>query len=116
MAWKQIPGNPNWQFNDDPPVNNRWANMTFVGGVRTDGVNQVFAQVRRAGDPDDADRGEISATYWNAKVGVYGVQSPSYYSSLPTVGGDDVLPDNRFIPLGSDVLITSNGNFFLVSS
>lgn len=117
MAWREIPANPYWHFNDNPEptkLQELWSNMEIVGGVRTDGINQVFAQVRRVGDSDDADRGEISATYWNAKAGVFGVQPPSYYASLPIVGGD-VLPDNLFIPLGSDALITSNGNFFLVS-
>lgn len=90
MAWKQIPGNPNWQFNDDPQLPVRWQNMGYVNGVRTDGVNQVYAQVRRNSDPDDANRGEISATYYNAKVGVFGIQPSSYYSSLPSIGGGAV--------------------------
>lgn len=87
MAWKQIPGNPNWQFNDDPQLTVRWQSMGYVNGVRTDGVNQIYAQVRRNGDPDNANRGEISATYYNAKVGVFGVQPGSFYSSLPSIGG-----------------------------
>lgn len=117
MAWREIPANPYWQFNDDPSptkLQEIWENMEVVGGVRTDGINQVFAQVRRVGDPDDANRGELSATYWNAQAGVFGVQPPSYYASLPIVGGGVVI-DNLFIPLGSDALITSDGNFFLVS-
>lgn len=117
MAWREIPENPYWHFNDSPDVTKLqelWENMSFVGGVRTDGPNQIYVQVRRVGDSDDANRGEINATYWNAKAGVFGVQPPSYYASLPIVGGGVVI-DNLFIPLGSDALITSDGNFFLVS-
>jgi len=86
MAWKQIPGNPNWQFNDAPPVNNRWANMTFVGGVRTDGDRQIYAQVRRNSDPDGTNRGELSATFYNAKAGVIGRQLAAFYTALPAIG------------------------------
>lgn len=114
MSWREIPGNPYWNFKDDPvptKLQDLWENMAFIGGVRTDGPNQIFAQVRRVGDSDDANRGEMSATYWNAKVGVFGVQPPSYYDSLPTVD----VPDNLYIPSGADALITADGNFFLVS-
>lgn len=115
MAWRKIPANPYWQFNDNPApgkLQQLWENMEVVGGVRTDGINQVFAQVRRVGDSDDADRGEISATYWNAKAGVYGVQPPSYYASLPiAITG----LENVFIPLGANALITADSKVFLVA-
>jgi hypothetical protein len=109
MAWKEIPGNPYWYWNDNPPADK----LPNVDGVRTRGLSQIFSQVRRVEDPEDADRGEISATYWNAKVGVLGIQDAAYYASLPTVGGPTI--DNLFIPVGSDALITSDGNFFLVA-
>ena len=116
MAWRAIPKNPDWQFNDTPKRkknNSLWENMDFVGGVRTDGENQIFVQVRRAGDPDDADDGEISATYWNAKAGVLGVQPPSYYANLPIIG---LITYDVFVPVGADSLKTSDGNLFLVRS
>ena len=83
MAWKEIPGNPYWYWNDTPPAES----LSNVAGVRTKGLSQIFSQVRRFDDPDDANRGEMSATYWNAKVGVLGVKDATYYSLLPTVGG-----------------------------
>lgn len=79
MAWKEIPGNPFWYWKDDPSEDK----LENVDGIRTKGLSQIFSQVRRAEDPEDADRGEISATYWNAKVGVLGVQDASYYANLP---------------------------------
>lgn len=89
MTWRKIPGNSYWEFNDNPDpgkLQSIWSNMGFVNGVRTDGQNQIFAQVRKVGESDTTDRGEMSATYWNAVVGVYGVQSASYYQNLEGVG------------------------------
>ena len=80
MAWKEIPGNPYWYWNNDPPADG----LTNEAGIRTKGLSQIFSQVRRFDDPEDANRGEISATYWNAKVGVYGVQDAAYYAGLPS--------------------------------
>ena len=44
MAWREIPGNPYWEFNDES-VSDTYGNMVVVAGVRTDGINQVYARV-----------------------------------------------------------------------
>ena len=79
MTWKKIPGNPYWYWNDNPPA----GSLSNESGIRTKGQTQIFSQVRLFDDPEDANRGEISATYWNAQVGVLGVQNAAYYSNLP---------------------------------
>lgn len=71
MAWQNIPNNPNWQYDDNPPdpggkQSALWAKQTT--GIRTDGVNQYYTRVRRV--PKDAtdanaNRGELSKTYWD---------------------------------------------------
>ena len=35
-------------------------------GVRTIGATSVYVQVRKTGDANDANRGEISKSYWDA--------------------------------------------------
>jgi hypothetical protein len=109
MAWRKIPGNPYWEFNDES-VSDTYGNMVVVAGVRTDGINQVYARVRRVGDPDDADRGEIAATFHNAKAGVYGVQTPTFYLSQRNVDGVFV----SFFLSNGDTMITADGLTFTV--
>lgn len=109
MAWREIPGNPYMEFNDENLVD-VYDNMVVVSGVRTDGPNQYYARVRFTGDPDGVDRGEISATYHNANAGVLGIQLPAFYLSQRNVSG-------VFIPFllpGSNRLITADGLFFTV--
>ena len=69
MAWTNIPNNPNWQYDNNPPdpggaETALWEKQT--GGIRTHGSHQVYTRVRRLGD-GDISRGEISKTYWDAK-------------------------------------------------
>jgi len=85
MTWRRIPGNPHWEFNDDS-ANGKYGNMNVVAGIRTDGINQVYARVRRVGDSSDSNIGEIAATFHNAKAGVIGVQQSSFYLSQPVSG------------------------------
>jgi len=72
MAWKGIPNNPHWQYNDAPadpgansPYRPLWLKQT--AGVRTnsDG-NKVYTMVRKVGDTSDNSLGEISKTFWDA--------------------------------------------------
>lgn len=76
MAWVNITGNPNWQYQDAPadpgadsPLRPLWLKQT--NGIRTDGSHQVYTQVRRV--PDDssdanANRGELSKTFWDQRA------------------------------------------------
>jgi hypothetical protein len=122
MSWKQIPGNPNWEFNDDPQITSRWNNVAnHTGGVRTNasGSYQIYSQVRRVGDSDTVDRGEICATHFNAKVGVRGVQLAEYYASLPSVagGGGGVAPQAsnvEFLRAGTNTGTLAEGEFAVV--
>jgi len=71
MAWQNIPGNPNWQYDDNPPdpggkQSILWAKQT--GGVRTDGSHQVYTRVRKIDDTADETRGELSKTFWDQRV------------------------------------------------
>ena len=109
MAWREIPGNPYMEFNDENAVDT-YDNMVVVSGVRTDGINQYYARVRFVGDPDDADRGEISATYHNANAGVVGIQPAFFFLSQRNVNGVFI----PFLLAGSDRLITADGLSFTV--
>jgi len=106
MTWRRIPGNPYWEFNDET-VNAKYENMNVVAGVRTDGINQIYARVRRVGDPINANRGEIVATFHNANAGVIGVQPSSFYLSQP----EATVP---FILSNGDAMITADGLTFTV--
>ena len=77
MAWQPIPNNPNWEYNDNPPdpgagspLRALWLLQT--AGIRTRGsgatTHQVYTQVRRVGDAVDANRGELSKTYWDSRA------------------------------------------------
>ena len=85
MAYKNIPNRSGWQFKDDPtnpgfarsPLHNKQ-----VGGVRTTGLTQIYAETKKTTDPDGKNRGEISATFYNKEV-----KPASFFSSLPAVGG-----------------------------
>ena len=85
MAWKNIPGKTGWQFRDDP-VNPGFKRSALhnkqTDGVRTRGLNQVYAETKKTTDPDGKNRGEISATFYNKEV-----KPASFFSSLPAVGG-----------------------------
>lgn len=73
MAWQSIPNNPNWEYQDSPPdpganspLRPLWLKQT--NGIRTFGTHEVYTQVRRIpedADDDNANRGEISKTYWD---------------------------------------------------
>ena len=73
MAWVAIPNNPNWEYNNDPTdpgatnaLRGQW--VLSSNGVRQqkDGT-QVYVQVRRVGDTADANRGELSKSFWDAR-------------------------------------------------
>lgn len=70
MAWQIIPGNPNWEYDNNPPdpggkQTALWQKQ--VAGVRTDGSHQVYTRVRRVGDPD-VTRGELSKSFWDQRI------------------------------------------------
>ena len=72
MAWVNIPNLSGWQYQNAPadpgaslPQQRKlWAKSS--GGVRTTGGTSVYVQVRKVGDANDANRGEISKSYWDA--------------------------------------------------
>lgn len=74
MAWQSITNNPDWEYNDNPPdpgagspLRALWLKQT--GGIRTvgsgSGAYEIYTQVRKVGDGDSADRGELSKTFWD---------------------------------------------------
>ena len=70
MAWQNIPGNPYWEYDNNPPdpggkQTALWQKQ--VAGVRTDGSHQVYTRVRRVGDPD-VTRGELSKSFWDQRI------------------------------------------------
>jgi len=70
MAWLPIPNNPTWEYDNNPPdpggkQTALWEKQT--AGVRTRGPNAVYTRVRRVGDAPDANRGEISKSYWDSR-------------------------------------------------
>ena len=70
MAWQIIPGNPNWEYDNNPPdpggkQTALWQKQ--VAGVRTDGSHEVYTRVRRVGDPD-VTRGELSKSFWDQRI------------------------------------------------
>ena len=77
MAWVAIPNNPNWEYDNAPPdpgadspLRPLWLKQT--AGIRTfgtgPGAHQVYTRVRRVGDGPDADRGELSKTFWDSRA------------------------------------------------
>lgn len=106
MAWQNIPNNPYWQYQDSPPdpgagspLRPLWLKQT--DGVRRKGTHEVYTQVRRIpqdASNDNANRGEISKTFWTKVVfsGGAGVSVSSLdianqtsdFSNSPTADGD----------------------------
>jgi len=95
MPWKDIPNRPYWQFKDDPVIINRdylgretsrLEEQNVSEGVIQRGENQFYVQTRYVGPgsgvvTDNANRGEISATFYNKEV-----KPASFFSSLPVSG------------------------------
>ena len=71
MAWVAIPNLSGWEYQNAPsdpgaglPQQRKlWALSS--NGVRTIGATSVYVQVRKTGDANDANRGEISKSYWD---------------------------------------------------
>jgi hypothetical protein len=73
MAWVAIPNNPDWEYNNDPTdpgatnaTRRQWALSSNGVRQQKDGT-QVYVQVRRVGDTADANRGELSKSFWDAR-------------------------------------------------
>ncbi len=74
MAWVAIPNNPDWEYDNDPLASQYYedANGTVTAGIRsftpTGGSEQLtYVKVRMVGDTADANRGELSKSFWDAK-------------------------------------------------
>tara|TARA_B100001939_G_C16524660_1_gene439393 strand:+ start:75 stop:299 length:225 start_codon:yes stop_codon:yes gene_type:complete len=73
MAWVSIPNNSNWEYQNSPPdpgatsaLRRLWLQQT--GGIRTESTgSQIYTHVRKVGDANDANRGELSKSYWDAQ-------------------------------------------------
>ena len=71
MAWVAITNNPNWEYNNQPTDPSNVASslrplwLKQTSGIRTFKGHEVYTQVRRVGDPPQANRGELSKTYWD---------------------------------------------------
>lgn len=73
MAWVNIPNNPNWEYDNAPadpgagsPLRPLWLKQT--AGVRTEFGHSVYTKVRKVGDGPNADRGEMSKSYWDSRA------------------------------------------------
>lgn len=71
MAWRDIPNNPHWEYNDspvDPGVGSAgrplWLKQT--SGVRPHGIFATYTQVRKKGSTSE-DMGELSKNFWDAQ-------------------------------------------------
>lgn len=73
MAFVNIPNNPNWEYDNNPPdpgatsaLRRLWLQQT--NGIRTESTgSQIYTRVRKVGDGPNADRGELSKSYWDAQ-------------------------------------------------
>lgn len=74
MAFVNIPNNPHWEYDNAPadpgpnsPQRALWQLST--NGIRTDSTtgHQVYTKVRKVGDGPDANRGELSKSFWDAQ-------------------------------------------------
>lgn len=74
MTWQTITNNPTWQYQDNPaqpdsasPFYPLWTKQT--NGIRTvgsgAGAYEVYTQVRRVGDSDTVNLGELNKTFWD---------------------------------------------------
>ena len=73
MAWKDIPNNPNWEYNDspvDPGVGNArrplWLKQTNGIRLSRDGIFSTYTNVRKKGSTSE-DMGELSKNFWDAQ-------------------------------------------------
>ena len=73
MAWTSIPGNSEWEYDNNPPdpganspLRPLWLLQT--GGIRiAPNGREVYTRVRQVGD-GDISRGEISKTFWDERI------------------------------------------------
>lgn len=70
MAWVAVTNNPTWEYDNAPadpgvgsPYRPLWLKQT--AGIRTTRGHEVYTKVRRVGDAPNANRGEMSKTYWD---------------------------------------------------
>ena len=72
MAWVAIPNPTGWEYQNAPAdpgatkPQHRKLWLLSSNGIRTIGSTSVYTQVRKVGDANDANRGEISKSYWDA--------------------------------------------------
>ena len=72
MAWVAIPNLSGWEYQNAPSdpgatkPQHRKLWLLSSNGIRTIGSTSVYTQVRKVGDANDANRGEISKSYWDA--------------------------------------------------
>ena len=72
MAFVAIPNNDQYEYDNAPPdpgadhpMRPLWQKST--NGIRTE-FHSVYVRCRRVGTSGDADHGEISKTYWDARA------------------------------------------------
>lgn len=99
MAWQPIPGNPYWEYDDNPPSPGvtsphykLWLKQT--AGIRTHGANQVYVKCRLVGSTDPTD-GEISKTYWDHHNAEYVEPPEVIYNGYPEL---TLAPSNKLVP------------------
>ena len=70
MAWRDIPNNPHWEYNDSPVdpgpksrMHHLWLRQS--GGIRLNGIFSTYTRVRRKGSTSE-DMGELSKNFWDA--------------------------------------------------
>ena len=70
MAWVQIPNNPYWEYDNNPPdpgykLTALWS--TGTNGIRVNPVDgtEVYMNCRMVGSSASSEPSEISKTYWD---------------------------------------------------
>lgn len=73
MAFVNIPNNSNWEYDNNPSdpgatsaLRSLWLKQT--AGIRTESTgSKIYTRVRKVGDGPNANRGELSKSYWDAQ-------------------------------------------------
>jgi hypothetical protein len=62
MAWKAIPNNPNWEYDDSVGS----AGIRVWVSPKTSNTHEVYVNCRKVGSAEPSRESEISKTYWDA--------------------------------------------------
>jgi hypothetical protein len=73
MAFVPIPNNPHWEYDNAPADPGPNSPQRALWQLSANGIRQfkngteVYTKVRKVGDGPDANRGELSKSFWDAQ-------------------------------------------------